>query len=60
MGFIFSFIIIYKKFGFFFKILKGKGGMDLFTFYFIFCFYSYRGEGGMGFIFSFLKYFYYL
>jgi hypothetical protein len=50
VGFIFSFIIIYKLFVTSFLLLKGKGGMELFIYYLFF--YSYKGEGGMGFTFS--------
>jgi hypothetical protein len=35
MGFIFSFIIIYKKFGFFLKTLEREGGHGFYFFIFL-------------------------
>jgi hypothetical protein len=49
MGFIFS-LIFFIKINFIKKLLKGKGGMDLFTF-FVFFFLLLPGRKGHGFFF---------
>jgi hypothetical protein len=56
MGFIFLFIIIYKKFGFFLKTLEREGGHGFIYILFYFIFLLLQGRRGHGFyFFIFLK-----